>query len=610
MIEFFIRFCLFSISTYGFILFLEQKFNYPKKISMIATFCINILILYFFSLLGLMLQISLIMFSTGLLLFLIYSISNYSFVKKRLFTFEYSKTWIIFYFTIFSITLLKSHFIHYDNFSHWAIIVKYFLTESSLPNATSSIIDFSSYPIGSSLFIYYATLIIGYHEGVMLLAQFIFIISALYSLFGVIKDSHRTLPIGIMFMTIAIFNHFNTAIRMNNLLVDFLLPLVALSAITGIYLLRKRFLLCSVHTVILLSVLSIIKNSGLFFVAMVIIYYLYTIIKNHQLKWTIFFCIITTSIFSFSTYFIWNTHVKNTFGDAVSKHSLNVDSYQSLYAEKTPEIIQIIIDNYLCSIFDITNLPTQGIILANIFLILSYLIIKLYFNKNNHLLKILWILDLSVLIYYIGILAMFIFSMPIDEALILAGFERYASSIVIFILGIATMVFVQEIDELFFEQNIPLRTYKSFKSIKSKKVYQRSSMLLLFFSIGLLLSENNGMLFNNQEYDKTIPSLIRSIVGDNMQLNNKKYLLVTADKESVDNFYAKYAGRYYLYSSEVDAQENFIMPDEEFLQLISQYDYIVILDDHFSFKALSEKLFDIELNQQMYTSKELLTYLK
>lgn len=610
MIDFLIRFSLFSISTYGFIFFLEQKFDYPQKLSMIATFCSNILVLYFSSLLGFMHQMALIMFSIGLCFFLIYSISNYSFIKKRLFTLDYSKIWIIFYFILFSITLLNSKFIHYDNFSHWAIIVKYLLTENMLPVATSSIIDFSSYPIGSSLFIYYVSVIIGYHEGVMLLAQFAFIISALYSLFGIVKDSHRTLPIGVLFIMMAIFNHFNIAIRMNNLLVDFLLPLIALSTITGIYLLRKRLWMCSIHTILFLSVLSIIKNSGLFFVAIVLLYYLYTIIKNYRLNWNMFFCIILTPFLSFSTYLIWNNHVKNTFGDAISKHSLNVNSYQSLYAEKTPDIIQKIIDNYLGSILDITNLSTQGVILVNIFLLLSYLIIKFYFKKNNHLLRTLWLLDISVLLYYMGILAMFIFSMPTDEALVLAGFERYASSIVIFILGIATIIFVQEIDGLFFEQDILLRNYKSFKSIKSKKKYQQSSMLLLFFSIGLLLSENNGILFNNKQYSEAIPSLVRNIVGNNMQLNHKRYLLVTADKENVDNYYAKYVGRYYLYSSEVDAQENFIMSDEDFLQLISEYDYIVVLDDHFTFKALTKKLFGMELNQEIHTSEELLASLK
>lgn len=46
------------------------------------------------------------------------------------------------------------------------------------------------------------------------------------------------------------------------------------------------------------------------------------------------------------------------------------------------------------------------------------------------------------------------------------------------------------------------------------------------------------------------------------------------------------------YSPNVDAKENFLMEDEEFIQLLEGYDKLVILDEHYTFNAMTEKLFD------------------
>src|SRR5699024_2805947 len=67
---------------------------------------------------------------------------------------------------------------------------------------------------------------------------------------------------------------------------------------------------------------------------------------------------------------------------------------------------------------------------------------------------------------------MFLFSMPTEEALYLAGFDRYASSMVIMALGLAGMFLARQIDYAFYEQRIDYRNFKSYKSIKTKKLYQ------------------------------------------------------------------------------------------------------------------------------------------
>ena len=51
-----------------------------------------------------------------------------------------------------SASLIETRFVHYDNFSHWAVVVKYMLATNRIPDAASAIIDFKSYPLGSSSF--------------------------------------------------------------------------------------------------------------------------------------------------------------------------------------------------------------------------------------------------------------------------------------------------------------------------------------------------------------------------------------------------------------------------------------------------------------------------
>lgn len=100
---------------------------------------------------------------------------------------------------VFAGLSLTMRLTHYDNFSHWAVIVKYLLGADRLPGADAAIDAFRDYPPGSSFLIYYVCRYAGHSQGIML-------------------------------------SYLNMTVRINNLLVDFLLPLMALaSAAAGYY---------------------------------------------------------------------------------------------------------------------------------------------------------------------------------------------------------------------------------------------------------------------------------------------------------------------------------------------------------------------------------------
>ena len=116
----------------------------------------------------------------------------------------------------------------------------------------------------------------------MLVAQFLLIWASLYALFAVLRDRTRSMNGFFLCFIIAIINVFNIAIRMNNLLVDFVLPVVTAAGFAGIYAERKHPLWqCSI-TALFSAELLLVKNSGTMYVVMLVAYLLYSLATNRE----------------------------------------------------------------------------------------------------------------------------------------------------------------------------------------------------------------------------------------------------------------------------------------------------------------------------------------
>ncbi|MDB6354180.1 lantibiotic ABC transporter permease [Trichococcus sp. K1Tr] len=598
------RMFLFILSIYGFKWLLQQFLGIDPKVGWIAACCLNILILYFGAFAGMLESTAIVLAIVG---WSFASCGLYSkFRKKKLFQprLNLINIGLLVYFLLFAYTLLNTKLEHADNFSHWATIVKFLYTESRLPTASDTIISFGSYPLGSSLFVYYATKMAGFSDGAMLIGQFLLIYSCVIALFAPVRDESRTLVVAMNFSLLAVFNYFNVSIRMSNLLVDFLLPLLTLAGIAGIYSMRKNIKALSVYFILIASVLSLIKNSAIFFVGILFIYYLYTVVvarKWFGKIWHLPANVLAVYGASLIPYIMWTIHVGQQFSS--SKHAVSLSRYQQIFLEKDASITAEITEKFMAALADFTSIPSQGILLFNFVMIASYISIRFFVKRNNSILRCTVIVDLIIVAYYIGMYVMSLFSMPTEEALVLAVFERYASSIIIFSLGIAMMVLSREIDYSLFEQGIQSRNHRSFKNLTTKKVYQFSSMGLLFFATIMLLSENNDMMYNNM-YKNSVPYAFSEIVENQMTMSSERYLVISADKEAIEDGLISYVGKYYLYSPNVEAVENFMMDDDSFLNLIQKYDKIVVLDDHNTFNAMTNKLIDTQFEPGIYAVDE------
>ncbi|MEZ4509953.1 MAG: hypothetical protein R2881_10180 [Eubacteriales bacterium] len=261
------------------------------------------------------------------------------------------------------------------------------------------------------------------------------------------------------------------------------------------------------------------------------------------------------------------------------KFSYDFQTLSSFTIDKTPTQIQYIVQLFLYTTTSLSQLPTLGFLIFNGVGLVSFLVARFVFHKSGKLLGTLLLIDLAVVLYYGGILAMYILSMPIDEALRLAGFDRYASSMILFLIGIVSMRLTMDVENSFYLQQGEQRDYRAFKSLSTKNIYQTATLLLSIIAGLLLLSELNGMNHMREAYQESLPARVSAVKGDNWHApdNDTRYLFYSSDAgNEVSSYELPYVGRYFLFASQVDAVSAFT--DDAFMRQIQTYDKFVILE--------------------------------
>ncbi|WP_047999443.1 glycosyltransferase family 39 protein [Lactiplantibacillus herbarum] len=527
--------------------------------------------------------------------------------------------WMAFLGLVMALVLFRSPLVHYDNFSHWATIVKFLTYTGHLPGASDTIISFTSYPPATALFMTQFVTFVGFSSGAMLVAQFALIWAASYAIFATLRDRTRGLNSMLLCLVIAISYVFNINIRLNNLLVDYVLAVLTMAALVGTFIYRHRPRMQAAHVALFSGSLLLVKNSAAFFVAIVAGYYLYMLIHNISAKrW--FKKVLKVSGMWLGTLLVavlpfiwWEVHVKLTF--TTSKHEISASAYQSQLSHDGMTGLLSISQQFLKTIFSLSSLSTQGFLALNILLIGAWAIIKYGCHHPNDLLKIISWLDLASLLYYFSLLGMYVLSMPYDEAITLDGFERYMSTIVILNLFIGAIVLVRVIDETFYEQDFESRSPRNFQSIWTKNGYQLATFLVMFFAVIMMYSEINGTNFTNHYNRRPLPVMLTKIAKPTTNLNNTKILIVDPQKVEVTTYYAGYLANYYFFTNNTTGQAVFSKSATTFKKNINQYQYIAVPKYDKSFahgmykfyhQRISTGLFKVEsghLRQLSTTSK-------
>ena len=603
-----LRLTAFLLSAVGYVAVARAYWKITARASYIFVFSAQALIIYFAGLAGVLSYAAYTLFGGGIVL-LVTLILNKK-IKQAYNTSSLSAINLAFIAVFGAITasLIDIFFVHYDNFSHWAVVVKYMLVTDRFPDAASAIIDFKSYPLGSSSFLYYVGKIVGNGEGVMLVGQAILLFAGFYAVFGAIRDQKRFMLSALLGLGCSAMAYFNISIRINNLLVDFLLPVLALAAIGVLLVERKRFFTACLAVLPVLGLLVIVKNTGIFFALFGYVFLLYRSVQfqNADAKLRPFFWgALATIALSLVPLILWNVHTAAAFPTDAGKFSYDFQSLSSFALDKTPAQISYIVQLFLYTATQLSQLPTLGFVIFNGLAIVSYLVARFVFHKKWKLLGTLLLLDLAVVLYYGGILAMYILSMPLDEALRLAGFERYASSMILFFIGAVTMRATMDAEGSFYQQQGDRRDYRAFRSLTTKNMYQAATVALSMAAGLILLSELNGMNSIRADYPETLPARVSAVTGDNWSApdNDTRYLFYSSDKDNeVTSYELPYVGRYFLFASQVDAVSQFT--DDAFMGQIQTYDKFVILESTPQIRAYMQKHANLPGDVGIYDVKE------
>ncbi|WP_461219217.1 ABC transporter permease [Lapidilactobacillus salsurivasis] len=503
--------------------------------------------------------------------------------------------WMVVFGIALAVALFLSPLIHYDNFSHWALIVKFMTYTGHLPRAADQIISFTSYPPATALWLTEWATLVGYHDGVLLVAQFGLIWSATYALFAVLRDRTRALTAMVLCFAISIANVFNIAIRFNNLLVDYVLPIVTAAGLAVLYAHRDQPRYQWPLLALFSASLLLIKNSGTFFVVVLVGYGLYLNLKRlrhqgfgHHLRGLLGYLV--TVVLGVLPFLWWQQHVKITFPSS-SKHQIDFQAYLRQLKGESDGTMMKITTKFFRALFDPSTLALQGMLLVSAALLVAWIVIRWVIKRRNPLLKLLIVVDLGYLLYAVSVLAMYLVSMPYAEAIKLDGLERYLASTVILSLFVAALALAVEFDYALYEQNFAKRGLRSFRSVSTKTIYQTVSFGLLTFSVIMMVSEINGIDHINAVNQRTLPVQLTKISQPRTKVTDQKFLLVYPEPEDVDNYYAGQVGRYYYFTDKLVGQEAFQMTPAAFKTMIQQYDYVAIPEHHLTFSKLLRKTY-------------------
>lgn len=501
---------------------------------------------------------------------------------------------------LFLRVLTRSRLTHYDNFSHWGIVVKQILSTHAFPMAESALIDFKNYPLGIASFLYYVCRFSGHSEATMLTAQAMLVFSCFYAMFGIISEKKRFLLYAFMGLGLAALSFFNLTIRINNLLVDFLLPIFTLAVFAAAYQYRKDPLRSLLICTPIAGLLTVTKSTGIIFAAFGFMYLFYMLIKYREAPfWRRFAWLSPTALLGVSApYLLWSLHMKTAFSGVENKFDM-----QKLPVQKTADQINEIISLFWRSAIDLTTRPAIGILGFNLLAIGASFFAARVMKKRWRLLKALIVLNAVLILYYVGILGLYLFSMPWDEASWLAGFERYASSIVVLFAGALVMCATVDIENTFHYKIGEVPDERAFYSPASKNRYQKGVLACTVLAIILLLSEYNGMKWNMNAYGTSLPQQVQSVVGDRWmkdgEVDKHRYLLYAPDKDTqVTNYYMQYVGRYFLYAPDVDGICLFW--EDNMDNLLNGYDYFVMVESDVEARRLLHKHYGVTGEEGVY----------
>ena len=527
----FLGLLLFWLSTIGYLLFFQKKTKVPYELLLPIVFSLNGIIMFLSGILNMMKEFSILMCVGGIILFFCSIIKKEFNIKKML-----NVKFLVFLLAFIYITIICSnmHLLHYDNFSHWGLIIKNMFLNNRLPNFEDDVIMFQNYQPGSACFIYYFGLLVGKTEACMIIAQNYLIISYLFSILVFVSSKIKKNE-NIMYIVFVIMYLFilTANIMFNDLLVDTLIAVMLICSFAILIFFKNDLKKAFIYNLPILIYLFLVKNTGIVLVGFSCLGLVYIGYRNKDLKKGFLYALLS-GIISVAFFYIWSKHVTYVFGEMslYSKHSLSI---QNIFTElrnkglsQIMEFCNIYLKHFL-NLFD--NLSNKCMLIINVFLIIMIVI-----NRNNRkkLFNCMIVVNVIYLLYYIILGVMYLLSMPWVEAVKLASFDRYMLTIIIVIVA---LVYIYLFDYM-----------------KHRIVVISYLVILLFLSFVVKQSFNNyKMLLGNFNYKDTYANHFDEILGTDMfsSEDDTFYFIYAPISSKGDEGYLYYLSKYKLNTQNV-----------------------------------------------------------
>lgn len=322
----------------------------------------------------------------------------------------------------------QSLLIAYDDYSHWGMIVRHLLSHGRLPGPQDVLISFQSYPPGAALWADYMCRFTGRSDGTMLAAQAGLVLAGwmpLFELAGGCASAVRRLSAAVM--TVIGLSLFQGTASM---MVDNLIAALAVGALGMMVHQRREPHAWLVGMV--LALLAISKDSGLFFAGILALVYAFFHWKKAGLRvW------IPVGLPVVATRAAWFAHIKLAFPAAdTSRHALTLENMRAMGADKSYADIFEIGRRVASQAVDPANQAVQILLIMTFAAAVICLICKIRDGRFAA-----WdaaVPAASAAVYAAWLASMWLmyaFNMELSGAMELVAFQRYNSTCALFLYG-------------------------------------------------------------------------------------------------------------------------------------------------------------------------------
>lgn len=558
------------ISLYGYIQFLSKKIR--PEFALAATFASIGSIMFFTGILNIMPLATYITAAFGIVL----AASSLKDIKNSVARIITPGT--VFFGVIsavLAVVIKGSYFTGGDAYHHWGIVSRLLIQYNRLPTPENFNITFPSYPTGSASFIYYfGKLCHADSAWFIILIQTILTLAMFVAVFAFAKGKLANIITCVVVIMLLCTNEPFQYIVVDNLLASITVAGMSI-AIYYKDSLQDKLIYILPFTVFLTAV----KNSGVLF-AFIIAFYCFiyipktkpTLIKSAGLL-----------LSPFATLVLWQKHVDLLFPTNRSEahHAMSVDHYKTMYKEKVElNIVGQTWDMYSEHVFTLNNVVLFVFSLILLCLIYSYITDK---KLNKDFLQISAFSAFIYIVYQIGLLGTYVFSMPayeMNNPSFLPSYDRYHLTI---IAVIAALVYIGILSYLKKETSGNC----SFKSVYSALLVSTIAFTFLscnphfnYFKPQTELNDDGFLGFVNFAEEYAIP-------------HRSSYLIIDHETGSFLQYYARYL------LDPTDVKSWSVETLQKYERYINNYEYLLLIDNSPETMAYISQLLGADITEKV-----------